>query len=262
VVKARPKRIVSLSPTATETLFAVGAGPQVVAVDSNSNYPAEAPKTNLSGFKPNSEAILKYEPDLVVLARGAQDVIDDLKKAGVTVLFEAAALDFADAENQFRDLGTATGHAPAGQALAAKVRQELADIAASTPKPARQVSLYWELSTTYFSATSKTFIGKVLSTLGTTNIADGASSKVEDYPQLSSEYIVSSDPDLILLADTKGAKQSAETVGARSGWSQMAAVKNGDIVGLDDDIASRWGPRLPELLRAVAAAVQKVAARR
>lgn len=261
-VAARPKRIVSLSPTATETLFAVGAGSQVIAVDKSSNHPAEAPRTDLSGFKPNAEAILKFEPDLVVLARGATDVIDSLKRAGVTVLFEAAAVDFADAENQFRDLGAATGHAEAGRQLAASVKQQLAQIAAASPRPTKPISLYWELDPTYYSATSKTFIGKVLSTLGTTNIADAAQAKVDDYPQLSSEHIVASDPDLVLLADTKCCKQTAETVGARAGWADMSAVRNGDVVGLDDDVASRWGPRLPELLRVVAAAVQRVATRR
>jgi iron complex transport system substrate-binding protein len=93
-----------------------------------------------------------------------------------------------------------------------------------------------------------------------TTIADAAKSDVNDYPQLSSEYIVSADPDLILLADTKCCQQSVTTVGARAGWNGMKAVKAGNVIALDDDIASRWGPRIVDLLKLVDAAAAKAAA--
>ena len=123
--------------------------------------------------------------------------------------------------------------------------------------PARDVPLtyYHELDPTYFSATSKTFIGQVYSLLGLKNIADPADTDGSGYPQLSAEAIIAANPDLVFLADTKCCQQTAQTVAARPGWNVITAVKDGGVVPLDDDIASRWGPRIVDYLRSVAEAV-------
>ncbi|MGA1506068.1 MAG: ABC transporter substrate-binding protein, partial [Ilumatobacteraceae bacterium] len=107
---------------------------------------------------------------------------------------------------------------------------------------------------------STTFIGGVMGMLGLVNIADGVE-EGNDYPQLSAEVIVEKDPDIIFLADTKCCAQSAATVAARDGWGGLTAVKTGSIISLDDDVASRWGPRLVELVRTVADAVESVLAK-
>jgi iron complex transport system substrate-binding protein len=255
----RPKRIVSLSPTATEMLFAIGAGDQVVAVDSNSNYPAEAPKTDLSAYQPNLEAIAGYKPDLVVYSDDPGELKAGLDKLSIPVLHQPAATKLDDTYAQFDQLGRATGHADEAGQLAASMRAEIAKIAAAS-RPERPLTYYHELDKNLYTATSKTFIGQLYGQLGLRNIADAADKDGTGYPQLSAEYVIKADPDLIFLADTKCCGQSARTVAARDGWEELTAVRTGGVVELDDDVASRWGPRVVDFLKTVAAKVQTVEA--
>ena len=255
---AVPTRIVSLSPTATEDLYAVGAGSQVVAVDQYSDYPANAPKTSLSGLTPNVEAILKYSPDLVVASEDANGMVAALKKVGVPVLIEPAASTLNDAYTQIDQLGRATGHLGAAESTVAKMKTEIAAAVKQAGSNHSDLSYYWELDPTYYSATSSTFIGQLAALFGLKNIADKVDKAADGgYPQLSSEYIAQSSPSIIFLADTVCCGASAKTVAARPGWSGIEAVKVDDVVGLNDDLASRWGPRLPQLVQEIAAAVEK-----
>jgi iron complex transport system substrate-binding protein len=248
----QPRRIVSLSATATEMLFAIGAGKQVVAVDDQSNYPAGAPMTRLSGFQPNVEAIAGYTPDLVVAAEDTGGLVAGLTALNVPTLIEPAAKDLDDEYAQLRELGTATGQAAGAAAEVAKIRSDVAAVVASVSKPARRISVYHELDQTFYSATSKTFIGQIYTLLGVRDIADRATGAAPDYPQLSSEFVVSSNPDLIVLADSGCCAQSLQTVAARPGWSAIAAVRTGQVVAVDDAVASRWGPRIVDFMRQVA----------
>jgi iron complex transport system substrate-binding protein len=257
-LQKRPARIVSLSPTATEMLFAIGAGPQVKAVDDQSSYPASAPRTSLSGFQPNVEAITTYGPDLVVAAEDAGGLVKGLAAAAIPVLVEPAASDLNAAYTEIEQLGTVTDHRPDADAVVRKMRADIAATVASVHRPARQLSVYHELDDTHYSATSHTFIGQVYVLLGLRNIADGAAGSVPDYPQLSAEYIVGANPDLIVLADTKCCHQDLQTVSARPGWGVIAAVRHGEVVPADDDVASRWGPRVVDFLRLVARHVSEV----
>jgi len=257
-IAKEPHRIVSLSPTATEMLFAIDAGKQVIAVDEQSNYPANAPTTKLSGFTPNIEAIAAYTPDLVVASDDTGGLVHGIGALNIPVLIQPAAKNLDDAYKEIDQLGAATGRVVAATALQTKMRSDLATIVASIPKPARQLKVYHELDDTYYSATSATFIGQVYGLLGLKNIADGATTAAPDYPQLSAEYIVASSPDLIVLADTKCCHQGLSTVAGRPGWSSIAAVKSGQVVGVDDDIASRWGPRVVDFLRTVAPHVKQL----
>ncbi|WP_194923247.1 ABC transporter substrate-binding protein [Catenulispora pinisilvae] len=258
---AAPKKIVSLSPSATEDLFQIGAGSQVIAVDDQSDYPADAPKTTLSGYKPNAEAIAKYNPDLVVVADDSSQIVEQLGKLNVPVLWFDAANNLDDAYNQITELGTATGHAAQAATEVGTMKQQIDAAIAGTKKPASPLKYYYEVGTPgNYSATSKTFIGSIFAQFGLTNIADPADKTGGGYPQLSDEYLVTSAPDLIFLADTKCCQQSAATVAARPGWSAIPAVKNaakGTVVGLDDDIASRWGPRLVQLVQQISKAVNQ-----
>jgi iron complex transport system substrate-binding protein len=248
----QPRRIVSLSATATEMLFAIGAGKQVVAVDDQSSYPANAPMTRLSGYTPNVEAIAGYTPDLVVAADDTGGLVAGLTALRVPVLIETAAKNLNDTYTQLRELGMATGQGSAASAEVAKIRTGVASVVASIGKPARTITVYHELDQTFYSATSHTFVGEVYAMLGLRDIADKATGAAPDYPQLSSEFVVSANPDLIVLADSKCCQQNAQTVAARPGWSGIAAVREGQVVPVDDDVASRWGPRVVDFLRQIA----------
>lgn len=254
-IAERPERIVSLSPTATETLFAIGAGPQVTAVDDRSNFPAEAPATSLSGFKPNVEAIAGHRPDLVVLTDDVGGIVAELGKLKVPVLVEPPATDFDDAYDQIADLGAATGNAERAGQVVDGMRRELDRLAADAPR-ARRLTFYHELDTTPYSVTSGTFIGRVYGLFGLTNIADKAPDTTGGYPKLSAEFVAEADPDLIFLATAKCCGQNRDTLARRPGWSGLSAIKNDRVIGLDDDIASRWGPRVVDFARTIGEAVR------
>ncbi len=252
-----PERIVSLSPPATESLFAIGAGDQVVAVDDQSNYPEEAPHTKLSSYQPNVEAIAAYNPDLVVISYDPSDVVAGLKKLDIPVLMQAAPKDLEGAYAQIEELGDVTGHTSEAESVVADMQARIAELADG--KPGAGESVFHEISPDFYSATSETFIGSVYTLLGAKNIADAAGGKAPDYPQLSAEYVVDSDPDVIVLSDTKCCGQSPKTVRARPGWENLTAVKDGNVVAVDDDIASRWGPRIVDFVEIVANAFERAA---
>lgn len=255
-LEAKPERIVSLSPTATEMLYAIGAGSQVVAVDEFSNYPEEAAAlgTALSGFEPNIEAISGYEPDLVIISYDPGSLVEQLGALGIPVFAANATMDLAGTYEQIEQLGALTGNLDAAVQLTGQMQADIDVAIASVEAPEQPLTYYYELDNTYYSVTSNTFVGQIFALFGLSNIADGVE-EGNDYPQLSAEVIVSADPDLIFLADTKCCGQTAETVAARDGWAQMKAVTSGGVVELDDDVASRWGPRIVELVEAIAAAV-------
>jgi iron complex transport system substrate-binding protein len=257
-IDERPERIVSLSPTGTEMLFAIGAGEQVVAVDEFSYYPSEAPTTKLSGSEPNVEAIAGYEPDLVVASDDAGDLGPSLGALDILLFVAPAAQTLDDSYSQIEQLGAATGNVADAADLVASMQSEIDALVESVPEFEEPPTYYHELDQTYFSVTSDTFIGQVYNLVGLRNIADEAKGAGSQYPQLSAEFIIKADPDIIFLADTKCCDQSAATVSKRPGWGGIDAVENDAIVELDDDIASRWGPRIVDYLRAVVEAVSEL----
>jgi iron complex transport system substrate-binding protein len=254
----RPTRIVSLSPTATETLFAIGAGRQVVAVDDQSDYPKNAPKTTLSGFTPNVEAIAAYRPDLVIVAYDSKSLVSALERLRIKVVHHDAVKGFQGAYQQIRQLGLLTDHQSEATRLVRSMKARIRGIVNASRTKASRLSVYHELTPDFFSATSSTFVGKVYGALGLRNIADAADSSGTGYPQLSAEYIVSASPDLIVLADSICCGQKPATVAARPGWDRINAVRTGSIVRIHDAIASRWGPRLVDFFRALSAALARL----
>jgi iron complex transport system substrate-binding protein len=251
-----PGRIVSLSPTATEMLFAIGAGDQVVAVDDQSNYPADAPHSKLSGYEPNVEAIAGYDPDLVVASGDPGGLVDGLGKLNIDVLIQEAPKNLEGAYEEIEELGDATGREQQARTVVSGMRSQISALIEQA-SAGSGLKVYHELGPDYYSATSQTFIGSIYTALGAKNIADGAGKKAPGYPQLSAEYILRSNPDLIVLSDTRCCAQTLEKVAARPGWKRIDAVQDGDVVEADDDIASRWGPRIVEFVRAVAEAMAK-----
>jgi iron complex transport system substrate-binding protein len=257
-VSKKPTAIVSLSPTATEMLYAIGAGSQIKAVDDDSDYPARAPRTKLSGFTPNIEAIVAEKPDLVVISFDSGVVTKRLAAFSIPVLYLPAPTALSGVYAEFDQLGEVTGHEQQARHEVAGLRSQVSQIVAAVPHHAKPLTYYYELDQTYYSATSTTFIGRLLGLLGMKSIADAAKGAVASggYPQLSAEYILKANPDYIILADTICCHQDAATVAKRPGWPSLLAVKKHHVIGLNDDIASRWGPRLIDLLRTVLAALK------
>jgi iron complex transport system substrate-binding protein len=260
-VPTRPVSIISLTPTGTEMLYAIGAGSQVKAVDDESDYPPQAPMTKLSGYEPNVEAIAAYKPDLVVISNDIDDVTAKLQALSVPVLELPAAANLSQEYAEFDQLGRATGHLAQAEQEVTKLKSEVSRIVAGQPKHSAPLTYYYEVSTDpYYSVTSSTFIGNVLSLLGLKSIADAATGAAASggYPSLSAEFILKSNPDFIILSDTgpAGGGQDAATVTSRPGWPVLSAVKDKHVILLNADIASRWGPRVVDLLQDVAAALK------
>jgi iron complex transport system substrate-binding protein len=255
-IEQRPENIVSMSATATEMLFAIGAGPQVEAVDSTSNHPEDAPTTDLSAFTPNAEAIAGYQPDLVVLSDDLNGIVDALESLQVPTLLLTAAQDLDDTYEQLETLGEATGHADDAAEVVADMQGRIDAAVESVADEARGQRVYHELDPTFYSASSATFIGSVYQLFGLENIADEAEGASGGYPQLSAEYVVGQAPDLIVLADTVCCQQSTETLAQRPAFDTVPAVRNGRVVEASDDVASRWGPRIADFAESIAEALQ------
>ena len=251
-----PERIVSLSPSHTEILFAIGAGDQVEAVDEYSYYPEEAPVTDLSGYEPNVEAITEFDPDLVVFGGSTPELKEQLEAVDIPAVVVDAAPDLEDAYAQMRLFGDLTGNPEEADAEADRVESEVNEIVDNVcaETDGGGASFYHELDDTLFSATSETFIGQIYAAFGLANIADAADDGAAGgYPQLSTEYVVEEDADLIFLA--YGDENTAEEVAERPAFDTVTAVQNDAVYLLDEDIASRWGPRVVDLTQDVADAV-------
>ena len=266
-----PQCIVSLSPTATETLFAIGAGKQVQAVDQDANFPARGlPKKRINALNPSVEAVIgicktsashrSSKPDLVIISYDANSIKAKLTALGIRVVEQDAATSISNALGQIKQLGVLTGHAAKANALATSMAKTIrADIASVPAHPTKVINVYYELDPTFYSLTSATFVGSLMKSLGLVNIADAQSTTADaGYPQLSAEYIVSANPQIVFLADTKCCSATPSTVAARPGFVSVSAVKFAHVVNLDDDVASRWGPRLGLLMNQLTAAVKSV----
>ena len=254
-IPTRPERIVSISPTSTEVLFAIGAGDRVVAVDDQSDFPAGTPTTDLTGISPNIEAIASYDPDLVFVSFDPGDVIAGLEALGIPVIMHPTASSLDDAYVQWEQTGAATGNAALATDLVSTSTESINASVGLLPENTDALTYYYELDPTYYSATSSTFVGNLFTLTGMANIADSADPDGFGFPQLTSEYIVDQNPTLIYLADTKCCGQDKNTVRQRPGWDTLSAVDSDSVIELDDDIASRWGPRITLLIDDIVASI-------
>ena len=249
------ERIISLSPTATEILFALEAGNQVIAVDDQSNFPEDAPMTSLSGYTPNIESIAEYQPDLVVASYDPGDLVAGLKALEVATLLQPAASSMEDTYVQINELGVLTGRQSEAIKLIESIKSDLDEIASK--KVGEGLTYYHEIDNTFYSPTSKTFLGKLYSLLGLSNIADPAIEGGFGWPQLSAEFIIDANPDLIFLGNANWG-ESAETVATRPGWGSMTAVEKSQVIPVDTDTSGRWGPRVVDFLKSVRSAIEKI----
>jgi iron complex transport system substrate-binding protein len=259
-ITKEPKRIISLSPSATEIFFSIGADKQILLVDSLSNYPKRAPISDISAFEPNVEAIVGKKPDLVLLSVDSMkstEIRNALIKLNVPVLMEKAPTQLSDVYAEIKVLGKVTNKQTKANALAKKMAANIKLILAKAKKSSG-VRIFHELDDTYYSVTSDTFIGRVYKDFGVINVADAAAGADSyGYPQLSAEYLLKSDPQAIFLADAQYGV-TPESVAKRAGWSQISAVKNNKVFALTADVPSRWGPRLVDFYRDIAKALAKI----
>jgi iron complex transport system substrate-binding protein len=204
------------------------------------------------------EAIAAYRPDLVVASYDPKSLVSALGRLGIPVVLHGTASNFKSAYQQIRQLGMVTGREPAAARVIARMKASIGRIVKASRSRADGLSVYHEISPDFYSASTKSFVGKVYAALGLENIADAADSAGTGFPQLSAEYIVASSPDLIVLADTVCCGQKPSTVASRPGWDRISAVRTGSIVRIHDSIASRWGPRLVSFFRAMSAALARL----
>ncbi|MFM9131506.1 MAG: ABC transporter substrate-binding protein, partial [Actinomycetota bacterium] len=212
--------------------------------------------TEISAFEPSAEAILGYDPDLVLISNDMNKITEQLTAAdpAITVWTGAAATTLDDVYRQINELGAATGRTDAAAALVVDMKSRIESATAGVTAP-EGASYFYELDNTLYSVTSNTFVGSLLKATGIANVADGVQ-EGNDYPQMNAEAIIKANPSIIFLADTKCCGQNAAEVAKRPGWSGIDAVKNGNVVELDDDIASRWGPRVVDLVVRMAEAIK------
>ncbi len=254
VVPTRPERIVSLTPAATEILFAIGAGDRVVAkVDDITPYPPEADRLPIvATFEGvDVERIVGLEADLVIaggLDFTPSDVVVQMRGLGIpVVVLYAAGVD--DALRGIELIGEAAHEADAGRALAASMRAaigELAGLVADAPRPRTFYEI--DASNAIYTAPADSVYAEMLRLAGADPITTDASYVI------SLERLVAADPEVILLGDAAYGV-TAEAVAARPGWSSMSAVAAGAIFAVDDVVITRPGPRLVDGLRALIAAI-------
>jgi iron complex transport system substrate-binding protein len=232
-------------------LFAMGAGDQVVAGDLFSNYPPEANELEkVDAFNLNLEAVIALDPDLVVLSFDPGGAVDGLSAVGIPTLQYGTPVTLDDAYEQMAALGGSVGRSAEAAELIAAVRQRIEGAIDGVGDDFAGVSYYLETDPfTFYTPNSRSFLGQIFGLLGMVNIADAAPDEFgSGFPQLSPEFIIAANPDVIFLASFG---ETGDTLAARDGWDTMSAVDRGAVLLLDPDVASRWGPRVAELVEAV-----------
>jgi len=253
-----PQRIVSLSPSTTETLFAIGAGGQVVGVTSYCNFPEEASTREIiGGFSPKTisiETIISLNPDLVIAGVSAhQPIADTLKEAGIPVLsIEPKSVD--DVRSVIEELGIITGHEEEGEALSLEIQNRIEAVQDKLAKmEGDRLRVFYEVwDAPLMTAGPESFTGQMITYAGGINIFSDVQG---DYPQVSSEELVSRNPQAIISSETHGEKLNSENLKTREGWGNIDAFINNRIILLDGDVVSRPGPRMIEAIEMMAEAL-------
>lgn len=252
-IRAAPGRIAALSATHVEMLFAIGAGDRLIAGDLFSNHPPDgvADLELIDSFNLNVESVIALAPDLVVLSFDPGRAVEALETAGIPTLLLGTASDLDAVYAQIDALGLAVDRRDAASALVDEMRTEIAAVATRSAGDLAGVTFYHESDPfSFYTPNSSSFIGSLYALLGMANIADDAPDEFgSGFPQLSPEFIVAADPDVVFLA---GFGETPETLASREGWESMSAVASNRVIVLDYDVASRWGPRVVDLVRAIA----------
>jgi iron complex transport system substrate-binding protein len=257
-IPSNPRRIVSSAPACTEILFAVGAGDAVVGVTELCNYPPEAAtRAKIGQFGPETislETVLGLRPDLVFAAPGTQDpFIDALSRHHIPVV-AVEARSFAEVYRAVELVGTATGHAERGKDLAAELNKRVDAVAARPIAKRPRVFYLLDASGPLVTAGPKTFIGEMVRLAGGDNVFDDVT---QLYPAVTDEELVRRDPEVVVVPKGKGHEIDIHSIMARPAWKTITAAKNRRVIELDQDAASRAGPRLADALEQLADALRK-----
>lgn len=240
------QRVISHSPAATEILFALGAGGQVVARDNFSNYPPEASDLpEVAYSSPDPEQDLAHEPDLVIFSGRQRESIEQFRGLEIPVFYLLEPTDLAGVMQNIRTIATLTGHEEAGEVLIADLEARIAAIEDTLADVSDGPRVFYELSDVLHSVSPETFVGSALALLKIENIAAGADGP---FPQLSSEAVVEADPEVVLVAYPV----PMETILGRPGWGGVTAVADARVYPVDPDLMSRPGPRIVDGIEAVA----------
>lgn len=247
VLEKAPQRIVSMIPSATETVCALNACDLLVGRDEYSNFPKSVKDVPAmgNGFSPNLEAIVAAEPDLVIIDESG-DLAKQLLDLGIPV-YAGTAQTFGDVFEKIAVIGLMIDREKEAAFLNLKLKTGLASIHKSIVG-LQSPSVYYELDSSPYSVGPKSFIGEIISLAGANNIV---TADLGDFPKLDPEYIVAANPDIILLADAQWG-ESVETLAARAGWSGLSAIVDNRVVELSQeqvDKINRPGPRIVEALK-------------
>ncbi|MEO7909619.1 MAG: cobalamin-binding protein [Roseiflexaceae bacterium] len=256
-IAATPEHLISLAPSTTEILFALGLAPKTVAVDDFSDYPAEAkslPKIGGLNAAYNFEQIVALKPDLIfaagITAPEAIKKLEELKLNVVVVGAEKTSFDSVFADIAL--VGQATGQVAQATQLTTTLQDQLAALKAKLANAKEKPLVYWELDATDpakpYSVGPGNFVGDMIALAGGTNVFAQAESP---FPQVSAEQVVAANPDLIILSDAAYGITVASVL-KRPGWQVIAAVKQQRVAPIDDNLVSRPGPRLVAGLEATA----------
>ena len=254
------KKIVSLAPSNTEILFAVGAGSNVIGRDEFSDFPAEVKSLQSVGGSMgqyNMEEIAKLQPDLVLAASlNTPEQIKAIEDLNLKVFVVTNPTTFDGLYANIETVGQLTGHSNEASQLAASLKQRVEAVADAAAKTKTTTKVFYELDATDpakpWTAGPGSFIDTMIKMAGGANVAASLKS---DYAQISQEELIAADPEVILLGDGAYGVTPAQ-VASRPGWAGMAAVKNNRVLSFDDNLASRPSPRLVDGLELVFKALQ------
>ena len=248
-LRASPRAIVSHSPGATEILFAIGAGGQVIAADEFSDFPAAAKALKKVKYTdPSPEAEIALQPDLVILATNQKPQVEAFRRLGLPVFYNQEPEGIEGVLGNVRLLGRMTGRSAEAEALAVQMKARIDAVTAKLNDVQQGPKVFYELSDSLFTAAPNTFIGGMLTALKARNIAQGAASP---FPQLTAEAVIAAAPDVILLADHEYGGAPPQ-VKARPGWGAIPAVRGDRLHAVDPDVVNRPGPRIVEAVEIIA----------
>lgn len=252
------QKVVSLAPSTTEILYAIGAGAQVVGRDKNSDYPEDAKKVaEISGEgygKVNAEAVLALGPDLVLAADiTPQEQIKSLEDLGLTVFALPNPTELDGMYDNLRTVATLTGHTDETETLITSLKARVKAVEDKLAPISSRPLVFYEIDGTDpkapWTAGPGSFIETMIEMAGGSNVGSGLK---DQWAQISLEELVKQDPAIIVLGDTVFGGNTPELVKQRAGWDGLTAVKNDKIFPFDDNLMSRPGPRLVDGLEALA----------
>ncbi|GMA15771.1 ABC transporter substrate-binding protein [Deinococcus metallilatus] len=244
-LRSEPKRIVSVLPSDTETLCALGVCDQLVGVDEFSDFPAQVTRLPKVGglYNPNVEAMVALRPDLVIVSKYGK-LAGPLTQAGIPVL-AVNPETYDDVFSKTLLLGKVVNREAQAKTLVLNMKRDIARVEILTKNAVRKPTTYFEIDPTPYSIGPNSFMGVLLTKAGARNIIPAS---LGDFPKVDPEFVVKANPELMLGLDLGTAR-------SRPGWNSIQAVKTGRVLPIPKDlntILGRPGPRLPQALRGLA----------